>query len=206
MSSRIVSRFVFALSLVFALAVITGCIEKKPQQTSKRESPVTGRLNEMVSDMSYMTSSGTLTPAEQTRVLKTYREEIYDFIAQALIRDPEELHQAAVILQQATGPEYTEAYLLAHHLAMRAVDKGYDQSRFLAAVSLDRYLAFSGQKQKYGTQYYTDSTGQMTIIPYDESITDEQRAEWNVAPLAQLKKSLERSLNPESTESSMPEE
>src|SRR6202011_3631592 len=55
--------------------------------------------------------------------------------------------------------------------------------RWLAAAALDRLLVHEGQRQKYGTQYRTWGGAQM-LVEVNPSTTDEERAEWDVPPLA----------------------
>ena len=58
--------------------------------------------------------------------------------------------------------------------------------RWLAAASKDRELTREGKPQLYGTQFRDIGNG-MELYPVDPSITDEERARWNVPPLADAK-------------------
>jgi HEAT repeat protein len=95
---------------------------------------------------------------------------------------------AARIMQHGDTPDDTWE---AHLFAMRAVQLGEEQARWLAAASYDRWRMVSGEPQKYGTQYVSDGRRQR-LWDVDPSTTDADRARWNVPPLAdQLRKAEE---------------
>jgi hypothetical protein len=48
-----------------------------------------------------------------------------------------------------------------------------------------------GKPQRYGTQFKRDPGGPWYLYPVDPAVTDEERARWNVPPLAELKKRAE---------------
>lgn len=78
-------------------------------------------------------------------------------------------------------------YLLAHLLAARALDLGYEPARLLVAQTIDRYLTFTVGVQRYGTNRLNDlTTGEEYLVPIDRTVTDEERARYGVAPLAAL--------------------
>ncbi len=64
------------------------------------------------------------------------------------------------------------------------------------AMLEDRTLVFSGQKQKYGTQFDWDATGKLNPFPTEEEENvDKRRAEVGLSPLAEaIRKSRERSV------------
>lgn len=74
----------------------------------------------------------------------------------------------------------------AHELAVKAVslDATHDAAKWLAAAAEDRALMYQQQPQKYGTQFQKQQ-GVWVVWQVDPSITDEQRAAWNVPPLAE---------------------
>lgn len=90
------------------------------------------------------------------------------------------------------GTDYYHAAMLHHHsgdveniwkahqLALRAVELGNRNGRWLAAAAEDRWLLMQNKPQKYGTQYRADGT----LFPVNPATTDEDRAEWSVPPLA----------------------
>ncbi len=92
---------------------------------------------------------------------------------------------AAMVMQHGNGPE---DYRRAHEWALQAaeLDPTMGAARWLAAASKDRELMKLGEPQLYGTQFIkTDDRWELYEV--DESITDEERAKWNVPPLAAAK-------------------
>jgi hypothetical protein len=96
-----------------------------------------------------------------------------------VVSGPDHYHAAMVFQHGGTA----ESYRLARQLALRAVELGHRPGRWLAAAALDRLLVHEGQRQKYGTQYRTWGDEQM-LVEVDPSTTDEERAAWDVPPLA----------------------
>ena len=126
-------------------------------------------------------------PAERLALFSArHREDVYELLSQAVITEPEDLMRAAFILHNADLEHCRETHLLAHHLALAAVEQGYDDGRFLAALTLDRFLLACGVPQRYGTQYDIDSEGQVALLPFDTATTDEERAKWGVPSLDSL--------------------
>lgn len=98
-------------------------------------------------------------------------------------------YHAAMVYQHGTEvPEYDEA----HRLAMKAVelDPENKAAKWLAAASKDRSLMWQGKPQLYGTQF-KKVDDKWVLWDVDPSITDEERAKWNVPPLAEQRKRLE---------------
>lgn len=180
----------FALCLLFVFAV--GCVERKPLQVSKKESPVSARLAEMIVSERRSIDSPDYTPERFAALNRMHRTEVYQFIAQAVIVAPEDLYAASVILGRADG-ESPDAVLLAHYLAVTAVGKGLDSARIQAATLIDRHRALRGAPQLYGTQYITDSLGRPSLYPVDSTVADSERAKWGVRPLDSLRANLTRS-------------
>lgn len=90
---------------------------------------------------------------------------------------------AALIFQHSAKPD---SVLLAHVLASTAVAKGNQNSKWLAAASLDRYLWYIGQAQIFGTQFQHNSQGNWTMEPYArDTLSDAERATWCVVPIGQ---------------------
>ncbi|MDA1317262.1 MAG: hypothetical protein O3B87_04530 [bacterium] len=92
-------------------------------------------------------------------------------------------HYACLILMHSWKKDQS-IYKQAHDYAKKAVDMGSNVTKWLYAASLDRWLVSQGKLQKYGTQYDT-KTG--IILPYEDGITDEERKEYYVPPLSELK-------------------
>ena len=184
-------------AVILLLAIFSaGCIQKKPERLAKKESPVSSELMAMVAEQERARDSADL-DAEAiagltglTGLRQEHRHAVYRFVAKALIREPEDLYRAALLLQSAdetTGPEIC---LQAHLLAAEAAEKGLEPAKFLAAASLDRYLVLVGGLQLYGTQYYNDD-GILRLYPCDTTTTDSLRAVWGGPPLDSLKAEVE---------------
>jgi hypothetical protein len=74
----------------------------------------------------------------------------------------------------------------AHQWAITAVelDPKNDKARWLAAASEDRILMYEKKPQRYGTQFTADPvSGKWELYTVDETVTDEERAKWNVPSL-----------------------
>jgi hypothetical protein len=75
--------------------------------------------------------------------------------------------------------------LRAHELAKRAAGLGSTRpARWLAAAAYDRWLMIAGLPQKYGTQFRF-ANGRWVLHEVDPTTTDEERARWDVPPLAE---------------------
>ena len=76
----------------------------------------------------------------------------------------------------------------AHTFALRSSELGYRSARWLSAASYDRWQMYQGKPQKYGTNYIYDGRKDR-LWDVDPETTDEERAAWDVPPLAeQLRK------------------
>jgi len=95
------------------------------------------------------------------------------------------LHYLCLLHMHSWSKE-PEVYGKAHEYAKRAVDLGSKVTRWLYAASLDKWLVSQGKLQKYGTQYNMD-TGE--ILPTEQSTSDQDRAEYGVAPIETLRES-----------------
>lgn len=79
----------------------------------------------------------------------------------------------------------------AHLFALRASELGYRPARWLTAASYDRWQMYQGKPQKYGTNYVYDGR-EDRLWDVEPTTTDEERATWDVPPLAeQLRKAQE---------------
>ena len=105
-------------------------------------------------------------------------------------REAADYIHAAMVFQHGTEPA---DYDRAHQWAAKAVelDPDYPGARWLAAASKDRYLMWSGKPQLYGTQFKKDKDGPWYLWQVDPAITDEERAKWDVPPLARAKARVE---------------
>lgn len=92
---------------------------------------------------------------------------------------------AAMIMQHGQA---LEDYERAHEWAKKAaeLDPTMKVARWLAAAAKDRWLMSQGKPQLYGTQF-TEEDGRWVLYEVDPSIDDEERARWNVPPLAEAR-------------------
>lgn len=111
-----------------------------------------------------------------------------EMLAANKLSTAEDYYEAAHIMNH--GDTIDDART-AHELALRSSEMGYRPARWLAAASYDRWQMYQGKPQKYGTNYVYD--GQKDRLwDIDPQTTDEERAQWDVPPLAeQLRKAQE---------------
>lgn len=97
----------------------------------------------------------------------------------------DDYYHAAMVFQHGNTPEEIKK---AHEWARRAVelDPDHDDAKWLAAAAEDRYLMYQDKPQKYGTQF-RKIDGKWVLWEVDPSVTDEERARWNVPPLSQAR-------------------
>jgi hypothetical protein len=102
-------------------------------------------------------------------------------------------YHAAMMFQHS---ESAEEFATAHRLALRAceLDPTASEARWLAAAAMDRELMSRGQPQRYGTQF-KKVNGRWTLYPVDPSVSDDERARWNVPSLAEAQQRAE-AMNP----------
>lgn len=112
------------------------------------------------------------------------RFEVLDYLTHGQLTFPESLYYAAFIFQHGNCSDH---FQLAHQLAERALDLGYDKAHWIYAATLDRYLLSIGQPQKYGTQFLAQADGRLILQPCDPTTTDEERQRYNVSPLSNSK-------------------
>jgi hypothetical protein len=99
-------------------------------------------------------------------------------------------YHAAMVYQH--GSTTADAWK-AHELATKAlsVEPVHEPARWLAAAAEDRALMREGKPQKWGTQFVKDEAGKWVVHTVDATVTDEERAKWNVPPLAEAQKRAE---------------
>jgi hypothetical protein len=104
------------------------------------------------------------------------------------VRTAADYHAAAMIFQHGQGPEHIQ---MAYSLATigSSMDPGNKGLKWLAAAAWDRFLMQRGKPQWYGTQYMLNqNTKRFELYQVDESaVTDKERAEHGVPPLAEAK-------------------
>jgi hypothetical protein len=181
---------VWASSLLFLFTlvlILTGCIERKPEQLKRRDSPVSGELISILKDQE---ASAKTNPSDEVLRQKGIKERqmVYQFLAQSLLVEPADLYHAALVLQSTDTATCRENFMLAYYMAVEATRKGFDSAKVVASNSLDKYLVASGVRQRYGTQYGQDRFGRYFIMPYDTTISDHDRVSNGVPTLDSLKR------------------
>jgi hypothetical protein len=108
-----------------------------------------------------------------------------------VLKVSEDFFNAALICQHGAD---SSDYKLANTLARQAVelDSTDSSAKWLVASAWDRYLQKTGRPQIYGTQFVLNNKGQWTLEPLDSlSISDTERARWNVPSLSEARKHVE---------------
>jgi|SRR5579864_6617 len=114
------------------------------------------------------------------------RRAAHELMDAGALKTGEDFEDASIIFQHGDGPQ---DYLLAHVLAMAAMEKGDAQARWIAAATMDRYLQSLKQPQIFGTQYAwagrKPKARGATQAPYDKNLlSDALRREFCVATFA----------------------
>ena len=116
------------------------------------------------------------------------RARVLEMVAANALHTAEDYYHAAWIMNHGDTPEDAEN---AHRLALRSSELGHRPARWLAAASYDRWQMYQGKSQKYGTNYVYDGIRDR-LWDVDPQTTNEERAAWDVPPLAeQLRKAEE---------------
>ena len=116
------------------------------------------------------------------------RERVMELVTANKLHIAEDYYRAAHIMNH--GDTVDDARN-AHLLAMQSTELGHRPARWLAAATYDRWQMYQGKPQKYGTNYVYDGIRDR-LWDVDPKTTDEERAKWDVPPLAeQLRKAQE---------------
>jgi hypothetical protein len=122
-----------------------------------------------------------VTPKDRAREAR-----VSALFAAGTVRTGKDYFRAAAVLQH--GPA-VDSRLLAHDLSIVAVTKGELYAKWLVAATEDRFLMEIGRPQRFGTQYRSDGPGRpLRLYDVDPSVTDELRREFDVPPLAELRR------------------
>ena len=115
------------------------------------------------------------------------RQRVRELLAIGAAETADDLFHAAMVFQHG---DRLDDWWQAHELALRAAESGHPQGRWLAAAAYDRWLMGQGRPQKYGTQYQAIA-GRWGLYEVDPATTDEERALWDVPPLAEARRRAE---------------
>jgi tetratricopeptide (TPR) repeat protein len=125
------------------------------------------------------------------------RERVLAIVEKGGAHAADDYYHAAMVFQHGEKPEdYDQAH--AWCLEALKLDPDHPAARWLAAASLDRSLMWRNKPQLYGTQFKLVD-GKWVLWEVDPTITDEERAKWDVPPLAVAKRRAEK-LNAETFE------
>jgi hypothetical protein len=119
------------------------------------------------------------------------RQKVLEIVEKGGLRAADDYYNAAMVFQHGEKPEDFDR---AHQWCLKALelDPEHPNARWLAAATKDRYLMNTGKPQLYGTQFRRDPAGgPWYLYEVDPSVTDEERAEWDVPPLAVARKRVE---------------
>jgi hypothetical protein len=118
------------------------------------------------------------------------RQRVLEIAGKGGLKTADDYYHAAMVFQHS---DKTEDYERAHQWCLKAVelDPAHPSARWLAAATKDRYLMSQGKPQLYGTQF-KKVDGKWILWEVDPSVTDEERAKWDVPPLAESKKLVEQ--------------
>lgn len=110
------------------------------------------------------------------------RRRVREIMESGGARQADDYYHAAMVFQHGLEPEDHDR---AHQWCLKALelDAEHSNARWLAAASKDRALMWRGRPQLYGTQFQIVD-GKWILWEVDPDVTDEERARWDVPPLA----------------------
>jgi hypothetical protein len=120
-------------------------------------------------------------PADVMERDRARRRRVTELLDAGAAEAGQDFFHAAMVFQHG---EDLGDYQRAHELALRAAELGHRPGRWLAAAAHDRWLMNQGRPQKYGTQF-RGVGDRYELYEVDPATTDEERAEWDVPPLAE---------------------
>ncbi|MEJ7602018.1 MAG: hypothetical protein WKG01_29245 [Kofleriaceae bacterium] len=114
------------------------------------------------------------------------RKRVDEIIAAGGAKVADDYYHAAMVYQHGAAIAEIKR---AQRLALEAVarEPHHTRARWLAAAAEDRALMYDNKPQRYGTQYKKNGEGVWVLWDVDPATTDEDRANWNVPPLAQAR-------------------
>jgi hypothetical protein len=114
------------------------------------------------------------------------RKRVREILQQGGAKVAADFFHAAMVFQHGDD---LDDFQTAHELAVKAteLDPNHDTARWLAAAAKDRWLMHSGKPQWYGTQYVMKNW-KWALYEVDPSISDAERASWNVPALSESKR------------------
>jgi len=117
------------------------------------------------------------------RNCKRRKRRVGEIVSVGELKVGADYHHAALIFQHG---DTTVDFKKANELAKKGMDLGEERSKWLYAATYDRWMRSLGKPQKYGTQFKKGKNNMPELAePIDRSTTDEERAKYNVPPLAE---------------------
>src|SRR5262249_41470266 len=118
------------------------------------------------------------------------RAKVRQILAAGGAKVSDDYFHAALVFQHG---EAIADFRMAHELALKAaeLDPTNKSAKRLAAAARDRELMNLGKPQLYGTQFRRLQSGVWELYQVDPTVTDEERAKWEVPPLDQAQKRVE---------------
>ena len=112
-----------------------------------------------------------------------HRLRVVEMIEFGMLHSARDFYWAAMVLHHAGEPAK------AHELALQSVKLNpHDgEALWLVAASEDRMLTSGGRPQRFGTQRRWRD-GKRELFPLDGTVSDAERARWNVRPLEELRR------------------
>jgi tetratricopeptide (TPR) repeat protein len=119
---------------------------------------------------------------------RTRRQQVEAMLAAGAVKSGADYRAAALIFQHG---DTLADYARARELALEAARRGSPQGMRLAVLAWDRWLVKAGYLQRFGTQYRMDPGSRRGVLqPVDPRVSDDERARWEVLPLAEIPKEL----------------
>jgi hypothetical protein len=111
------------------------------------------------------------------------RQRTTEMLKSGALKTAADYYHAAMIFQHG---KTVDDFATAARLATRAaeIDQASGEARWLAAAAKDRELMTQGKPQRFGTQFKRVD-GRWVLYQVDSSVTDDERAAWNVPSLAE---------------------
>jgi hypothetical protein len=114
---------------------------------------------------------------------------VRQIVAADLLTTAQDYANAARILQH--GDKATD-YQKAQELSIKAFELGEEDMLRHSGLAEDRYLLAIGKAQKYGTQFFCEPERGWQLYPVDTTVTDEERAQLSIEPLAEMELKIEK--------------
>jgi hypothetical protein len=116
-------------------------------------------------------------------------------LVQSMIKDGsimsgQDYYHAAMIFQHGQSIRDSERAVA---FSKKAIELKFKKARSLYASCVDRLLTKQGKKQKFGTQYRKiNSESPWELMPLDGTVTDEDRALYDIKSLEELKRRINK--------------